>query len=66
MSKYLRYDALKLLSYIMTVCPASHIIYLVQETQLIPIVFGLLMTPIEQPHNSKKSKVLLKTLTIEE
>ncbi len=43
-SKYLRADALKLLSFVMTACPQKHVYYLVEKANILPVIFGLLMT----------------------
>jgi hypothetical protein len=47
MSKYLRGDALKLLSFAMTVCPPKHVYYLVEKANILPVIFGLLMTDFD-------------------
>lgn len=43
MSKFLRKDALKLLSSILAVCSQDHVLYLVQQAKVLPVVFGILV-----------------------
>ena len=42
-SKYLRVDAVKLLSYAMTACSARHVQHLIEETPFLPVVFTILV-----------------------
>jgi len=43
MSKFLRRDALKVLSSILVVCPTDHVLYMIQQSSLLPVIFGILM-----------------------
>ena len=42
--KYIRSDALKLLSYLMVDCPPRHSIHLIEKTRFLPVIFGILTT----------------------
>jgi hypothetical protein len=43
MSKFVRRDALKLLSSILAVCSQDHVLYLVQQAKVLPVLFGVLV-----------------------
>jgi hypothetical protein len=48
MSKFLRRDALKLLSSILAVCPLDHLVHMIQQSKILPVVFSILMKSDEQ------------------
>lgn len=43
MSKFLRRDALKLLSSILAVCPLDHVVDMIQQYKILPVIFGILV-----------------------
>ena len=43
MSKYLRKEALKLLSSILAVCPTDHVVHMIQQSKVLAVFFGVFM-----------------------
>ncbi len=60
MSKFVRRDALKLLSSILAVCSQDHVLYLVQQAKVLPVLFSVLVRADEHKP-VKNTNVSIKT-----
>jgi hypothetical protein len=54
---YLRSDAIKVLSFVLTSCPPEHSLYIITQARCLPFLFSLLMK--NQDRKPKKGEVFM-------